>query len=91
VESVAVKALPHPSETTAEAMARTYDTNVFGVIRVTNAMLPCLRESHAARIVNVGSEIGSLHYLAKELADAHERRHHQPGLVRHPASISPRQ
>jgi len=35
------------------------------VIRVTNAMLPLLRKSHAARIVNVGSEVASLHNLAE--------------------------
>ncbi|MFD4788967.1 SDR family oxidoreductase [Streptomyces sp. NPDC058459] len=36
------------------------DTNVFGVIRVTNAMLPLLRRSAAPRIVNVSSSVGSL-------------------------------
>jgi len=37
-----------------------FETNVFGVIAVTQAMLPLLRESPAARIVNVGSGVGSL-------------------------------
>ncbi len=37
-----------------------FETNVFGVIAVTQAMLPLLRESPAARIVNVGSSAGSL-------------------------------
>jgi NAD(P)-dependent dehydrogenase (short-subunit alcohol dehydrogenase family) len=37
-----------------------YDTNVFGVIAVTQAMLPLLRKSSAARIVNVSSGVGSL-------------------------------
>uniref|UniRef100_UPI000A3D2A37 SDR family NAD(P)-dependent oxidoreductase n=1 Tax=Streptomyces recifensis TaxID=67355 RepID=UPI000A3D2A37 len=36
------------------------DTNVLGVVRVTNAMLPLLRRSSAARIVNVSSSVGSL-------------------------------
>ncbi|MET8695950.1 SDR family oxidoreductase [Streptomyces bauhiniae] len=36
------------------------DTNVLGVIRVTNAMLPLLRRSSAPRIVNVSSSVGSL-------------------------------
>ncbi|WP_327004931.1 SDR family oxidoreductase [Dactylosporangium sp. NBC_01737] len=36
------------------------DTNVYGVIRVTNAMLPLLRSSPAPRIVNVSSSVGSL-------------------------------
>jgi NAD(P)-dependent dehydrogenase (short-subunit alcohol dehydrogenase family) len=37
-----------------------YDTNVFGVIAVTQAMLPLLRKSKAPRIVNVSSGVGSL-------------------------------
>jgi NAD(P)-dependent dehydrogenase (short-subunit alcohol dehydrogenase family) len=37
-----------------------YETNVFGVIAVTQAMLPLLRKSKAARIVNVSSGVGSL-------------------------------
>src|SRR3984885_14146170 len=37
-----------------------FETNVFGVIAVTQAMLPLLREASAARIVNVSSSSGSL-------------------------------
>ncbi len=37
-----------------------FDTNVFGVMAVTQAMLPLLREAPAARIVNVSSITGSL-------------------------------
>lgn len=37
-----------------------WETNVFGVIAVTQAMLPLLREAPAARIVTVGSGAGSL-------------------------------
>jgi NAD(P)-dependent dehydrogenase (short-subunit alcohol dehydrogenase family) len=37
-----------------------FETNVFGVITVTQAMLPLLREASAARIVNVSSSSGSL-------------------------------
>ncbi|MCX3287151.1 SDR family oxidoreductase [Streptomyces sp. NEAU-H22] len=36
------------------------ETNVIGVIRVTNAMLPLLRRSPAPRIVNMSSGVGSL-------------------------------
>ncbi|MGI5506968.1 SDR family oxidoreductase [Lentzea sp. CA-135723] len=36
------------------------DTNVFGVVRVTNAVLPLLRKAEAPRIVNVSSNMGSL-------------------------------
>ncbi|MEU6222601.1 SDR family oxidoreductase [Streptomyces sp. NPDC047042] len=42
-------------------MVRTVlETNVLGVIRVTNAMLPLLRRSTSPRIVNVSSSVGSL-------------------------------
>jgi len=37
-----------------------YETNVFGVIAVTQAMLPLLRKSKVARVVNVSSGVGSL-------------------------------
>jgi NAD(P)-dependent dehydrogenase (short-subunit alcohol dehydrogenase family) len=35
------------------------ETNVIGVIRVTNAMLPLLRRSASPRIVNMSSSVGS--------------------------------
>lgn len=47
-----------------------FETNVFGVIAVTQAMLPLLREAPAARIVNVGSTGGSLTWNA-DPANAH--------------------
>lgn len=37
-----------------------FETNVFGVIAVTQAMLPLLREASAGRIVNIASSGGSL-------------------------------
>jgi NAD(P)-dependent dehydrogenase (short-subunit alcohol dehydrogenase family) len=37
-----------------------FETNVFGVIAITQAMLPLLREAPSARIVNVSSGSGSL-------------------------------
>jgi NAD(P)-dependent dehydrogenase (short-subunit alcohol dehydrogenase family) len=49
-----------PSQTDLDAMRAIYETNVFGVIAVTNAMLPLLRRSPGARIVNVSSELGSV-------------------------------
>jgi NAD(P)-dependent dehydrogenase (short-subunit alcohol dehydrogenase family) len=49
-----------PSQTDLDAMREVYETNVFGVIIVTNAMLPLLRRAPAARIVNVSSEVGSI-------------------------------
>ncbi|ACQ78779.1 short-chain dehydrogenase/reductase SDR [Beutenbergia cavernae DSM 12333] len=38
----------------------TFETNVFGLVAVTEALLPLLRASGAARIVNVSSTVGSL-------------------------------
>jgi NAD(P)-dependent dehydrogenase (short-subunit alcohol dehydrogenase family) len=49
-----------PSQTDLDAMREVYETNVFGVIIMTNAMLPLLRRAPAARIVNVSSEVGSI-------------------------------
>jgi NAD(P)-dependent dehydrogenase (short-subunit alcohol dehydrogenase family) len=37
-----------------------WETNVFGVLAVYQAMLPLLRQSSDARIVNVSSGVGSL-------------------------------
>jgi NAD(P)-dependent dehydrogenase (short-subunit alcohol dehydrogenase family) len=37
-----------------------FDTNYFGPIRVTTAMLPLMQKSAQPRIVNVSSEVGSL-------------------------------
>ena len=48
------------TEVTADQMRRTYETNVFGVVTVTNTMLPLLRRAGNARIVNVSSMLGSL-------------------------------
>src|SRR5260370_29764457 len=49
-----------PSQTTVATLRAVYETNVFGVVTVTNAMLPLLRRAQAARIVNVSSEVGSI-------------------------------
>ncbi len=43
-----------------EAFRRTFDTNVFGVVAVTEALLPLLKKSPAGRIVNQSSILGSL-------------------------------
>jgi NAD(P)-dependent dehydrogenase (short-subunit alcohol dehydrogenase family) len=48
------------SRVSIEVLRRTYETNVFGVVRVTQAMLPLLRRSDAGRIVNLSSGLGSL-------------------------------
>jgi NAD(P)-dependent dehydrogenase (short-subunit alcohol dehydrogenase family) len=48
-----------PSGASVNAMRAVFDVNVFGIVTVTNAMLPLLRRADAARIVNVTSEVGS--------------------------------
>jgi NAD(P)-dependent dehydrogenase (short-subunit alcohol dehydrogenase family) len=52
--------LNRPSNVSLEEIRAVFETNVFGVIAVTQAMLPLLREAPAARIVNVSSGAGSL-------------------------------
>ena len=49
-----------PSEVTAEDFRTVYETNVFGVVTVTNVFLPLLLRSEAGRIVNVTSLRGSI-------------------------------
>lgn len=49
-----------------------WETNVFGVIALTQAMLPLLRKSAAARIVNVSSGLGSLAWIADPTCWARE-------------------
>ncbi len=50
-----------PTSATPLAMVReVFETNFFGVIAVTQALLPLLRKSPAGRVVNVSSGMGSL-------------------------------
>jgi NAD(P)-dependent dehydrogenase (short-subunit alcohol dehydrogenase family) len=49
-----------PSSVDLDMVRAVFETNVFGVIAVTNAMLPLLRRSPAPRIVNVSSHAASL-------------------------------
>jgi len=49
-----------PSTVDVDMVRSVFETNVFGVITVTNAMLPLLRRSPAPRIVNVSSHAGSV-------------------------------
>jgi NAD(P)-dependent dehydrogenase (short-subunit alcohol dehydrogenase family) len=49
-----------PSNADLAVVREIYETNLFGPIAMTQAMLPLLRRAEAARIVNVSSELGSL-------------------------------
>ena len=48
------------SEQSLQAWRETFDTNLFGLIAVTQSFLPLLHKSPAGRIVNVSSLLGSL-------------------------------
>jgi NAD(P)-dependent dehydrogenase (short-subunit alcohol dehydrogenase family) len=48
------------SNASLDEIRAVWDTNVFGVVAVYQAMLPLLRESADARIVNVSSGVGSM-------------------------------
>ena len=90
---------PHPpDELPVAALREIYETNVFGVVAVTNAMLPLLRKSPAARIGNVSSGLGTVALLERpglaavaareparlQLLQGRAERDH-PHLRRHPA------
>ncbi|MFD6154334.1 SDR family oxidoreductase [Streptomyces sp. NPDC060243] len=49
-----------PTTLDLDVVRTVLDTNVFGVVRVTNALLPLLRRAPSPRIVNVSSTMGSL-------------------------------
>ena len=49
-----------PSNVSLDEVRAVWETNVFGVLAVYQAMLPLLREAPQARIVNVSSGAGSL-------------------------------
>jgi NAD(P)-dependent dehydrogenase (short-subunit alcohol dehydrogenase family) len=49
-----------PTRVDPAAIRAVVETNVIGVVRVTNAMMPLLRRSASPRIVNMSSSVGSL-------------------------------
>jgi NAD(P)-dependent dehydrogenase (short-subunit alcohol dehydrogenase family) len=55
------------SELSVEALRQTFEVNVFGVFRVTKALLPLLKKSTHGRIVNMSSGLGSLSRSAASL------------------------
>ncbi|MCL7377683.1 SDR family NAD(P)-dependent oxidoreductase [Streptomyces sp. 35G-GA-8] len=60
-------ALPAQDEG-VDAFRRIYETNVFGPVAVTNALLPVLRRSAHPRIVNISSGTASLAWAAERMA-----------------------
>ncbi len=55
-----LRALAKPSVASLDEVRAVWEVNVFGPLRVYQAMLPLLRKSSDARIVNVTSALGSL-------------------------------
>jgi NAD(P)-dependent dehydrogenase (short-subunit alcohol dehydrogenase family) len=50
----------HTSETTHDMLHKTFETNFFNLIFLTQTLLPLIRKSDAGRIVNLSSLLGSL-------------------------------
>lgn len=48
-----------------EVWRQTFDVNLFGAVAVTNAFLPLLEKSEAARVVNLSAILGSLTEISK--------------------------
>ncbi|WP_319450734.1 MULTISPECIES: SDR family NAD(P)-dependent oxidoreductase [unclassified Mycobacterium] len=68
-----------PADVTADLVRKTFDTNVFGTVRVLHAFLPLLQRSAHPVVVNVSSGLGSLTLFAPAPADIY------PGVA-YPAS-----
>lgn len=58
-----------PTQVDPGTIRTVVETNVIGVIRVTNAMMPLLRRSASPRIVNMSSSVGSLTRQSGPAAD----------------------
>jgi NAD(P)-dependent dehydrogenase (short-subunit alcohol dehydrogenase family) len=78
---LAGNAVPAPADETADSMRATFETNVFGLVRVTRAFLPLLQKSAAPVIVNLSSGLASL----TNLSNPESYTHFYPGLS-YPAS-----
>ena len=53
-----------PLDETIEQFKATYEVNVFGLVRVTNAFIPLLKKSKNGHIINLSSALGSLELLS---------------------------
>jgi NAD(P)-dependent dehydrogenase (short-subunit alcohol dehydrogenase family) len=69
------------ADVTADLMRTTFETNVFGTVRVTHAFLPLLHRSTAPVVVNVSSGLASL----TEVTTPGTPRYAYPGVA-YPAS-----
>jgi NAD(P)-dependent dehydrogenase (short-subunit alcohol dehydrogenase family) len=78
---LAGNAIPTAADETADSMRATFETNVFGLVRVTHAFLPLLQKSAAPVIVNLSSGLASL----TDLSNPESYTHFYGGLS-YPAS-----
>ncbi|MFK0157639.1 SDR family oxidoreductase [Streptomyces sp. NPDC090499] len=69
--------VPTAETVTADLMRNTFETNVFGVVRVLHAFLPLLQRSAAPVVVNVSSGLASL----TALSDPDHPAHFYPGIA----------
>ncbi|HEU5155842.1 MAG TPA: SDR family NAD(P)-dependent oxidoreductase [Streptosporangiaceae bacterium] len=69
------------ADVTAHVMRRLFETNVFGMVRVTHAFLPLLRRSAAPVVVNLSSNLASI----SQVADPDHPAYAYPGVA-YPAS-----
>ncbi|RJO73736.1 SDR family NAD(P)-dependent oxidoreductase [Nocardia panacis] len=69
------------ADLTADLMRETFETNVFGMVRVLHAFLPLLERSAAPVVVNVSSSLASLSRVSTPGSDGHA----YPGVA-YPAS-----
>ncbi|NUT48981.1 MAG: SDR family oxidoreductase [Saccharothrix sp.] len=74
-----------PSTVDVDLVRAVFETNVFGVIAVTNAMLPLLLRSPSPRIVNVSSGVGSLTTMSDP---RHELAALPPGVAYPPSKTA---
>ncbi|MGF1428302.1 SDR family oxidoreductase [Kitasatospora sp. LaBMicrA B282] len=73
-----------PSTADLDLVREVFETNVFGVLTVTNAVLPLLHRSAAPRIVNVSSGMGSV----TAQSDPHGYLSKVPAVAAYPTSKS---
>ena len=69
------------ADVTADSVRTAFETNVFGLVRVTHAFLPLLQQSTAPVVVNVSSGLG----LTRALAEPASPARFYPGIA-YPAS-----
>ncbi|WP_169952541.1 SDR family NAD(P)-dependent oxidoreductase [Microbispora sp. H11081] len=80
-ERTETNAVTGAARTTADMMRHVFETNVFGLVRVTHAFLPLLERSAAPVVVNVSSGLASLSVAATPGSPAYA----YPGVA-YPAS-----